>query len=79
MKPKNSASIFDGVIEDITPSEFMCGIGQCPSVFRKEDGNLLIIGAMVNRSLFSNKITNRIGDHEEIIEVPYDLLKGLGA
>ncbi len=64
-------------IEDITPVEFFCGVGACPSVFRTDQDTLLLVGRALSLSEIQQLIPGRISSHEGVVEVPIGLVKAL--
>ncbi len=36
-------------MKDITPKEYRCGLGQCPAVYRLDDGRIAVRGLRVWR------------------------------
>ena len=53
-------------MKNITPQHLRCTFGACPSVFRMEDGNLLIIGKKPSAEL-ADEIRSRIGPGEQAV------------
>ena len=64
-------------LEDITPSKFFCGTGGCPGVYRKENGNLIIVGSMVLDQETLEQLKGRVSEGETLIEVPAGLVLDL--
>ena len=64
-------------VKEITPQEFRCGVGMCPSVFDTNDGNLLIIGKSLVDNEIPEMILKKIGENETVVKVPKNLIYGL--
>ena len=63
-------------LENITPKSMGCaGIG-CPSIYKLEDGNFIIIGKVAPKSVI-RELKNAISEGEIAIRVPSGLLKNL--
>ena len=63
-------------LEDITPSKYKCTFGHCPSVFKDEDGNIVIIGKKISQEL-SKQIAKKIGSDELAIIIDKELLSNI--
>jgi len=75
-------------IKEITPESMRCGIGPCPSVYecgvgacptiKEESNHYLVIGSKVEgEELNKLGLTEKVGDREECIRVPKELLDGI--
>jgi hypothetical protein len=62
-------------IKDVTPLAFSCIEGACHGVYETDRGTYLIIGNKVNSP--DNLLSGRIGLDETVIEVPFDLIRGI--
>ncbi len=63
-------------VTEITPDTFLCGTGNCPSVFEAENGDLYIIGKVVGDAL-PGDVKSKVGADEHAVLVPRGLIKGL--
>jgi hypothetical protein len=55
-------------MEEITPKHLRCEWGQCVSVYRMEDGKLLVIGKQPDAAL-TQEIQNKVGPDESAIVI----------
>lgn len=62
-------------ITNITPEEFYCGVGACPSVHITDRGTLIIVGSIVGTAERDKLPDLRIGVEETVVEVPIGLLR----
>lgn len=68
---KCSSALCPAVFEEVTPA---CAIGAtCPALYEQEDG-VLIIG---KRVAIPDAIKDRVGDDEDVLWVPKNLLKDI--
>lgn len=58
---------------EITPHGMRCGLGLCPSIFRDEDGNYVLIG----KETRGRVPAERVGSDETVISIPKELLADL--
>ena len=58
----------------ISGGESGCAGGQCPTVYRSEDGRVFVQGWRVADAI---RVTVRPNDQEDLVEVPAELLKTL--
>ena len=65
-----------GNVKEITPSEFFCGCGNCPSVFEAGDGTLFVIGKTVGDDI-PDVVKRKVGADEYVVRVPAGLIKDL--
>jgi hypothetical protein len=61
---------------EITPEDFYCGIGACPSIFKTNRNTYLIVGSILDEKLRS-EISHKIGEGEDAIEIPIELINDL--
>jgi hypothetical protein len=64
------------MLEDITPMHLRCEWGACPTVYRMEDGNLLIIGKDPSPQV-TEEIAEKIGPDEKAVVISPDFLSNL--
>ena len=65
-------------MEEITPPHLRCDWGQCVSVYRMEDGQLLIIGKEPSVQI-SGEIAHKVGPDEKAVVISPDYLRDLFA
>ena len=64
-------------MREITPDRYRCGfVGECPAVFRLEDGRILLIAKKADRSLL-DQIAGRIGADECAVVFEAGLLENV--
>jgi hypothetical protein len=63
-------------MEEITPKHLRCEWGQCVSVYRMEDGNLLIIGKDPSPEI-AEQIAAKVGLDEKAVVISPDFLSNL--
>jgi hypothetical protein len=69
--------MFGGLmIEEITPKHLRCPWGQCVSVYRLEDGNLLIIGKDPSPQV-AEKIAEKVASDEKAVVISPEYLSEL--
>ncbi len=61
-------------MKDVTPLAFSCWCGGCPVIYETDRGTFLIIGSKVE-SPEKSGLLDKIGQNEEIIEVPAGLIR----
>ena len=61
-------------LTELTPKYMRCCISACPSIFETVDDSYMVIGKKIKLNDLPEKIRNKIGSDETIIEVPKDLL-----
>lgn len=61
-------------IKDITPKQFSCGEGRCPSIYETDRDTILIIGKRIDSA--ENLPLAKIAPNETLIEIPVDLIRG---
>ena len=54
-----------------------CGVGMCPTVFKTDDGNLLIVGELIPDDQIPEEVREKIGTDEAVVKIPADLVKDL--
>ncbi len=65
-------------VNEITPYHFKCSLVACPSVFETDERtSLIIIGKKLNIDDVHEKVKNKIGEDETVIEVPKKLIMDL--
>ncbi len=62
-------------LTNITPKGLLCPAGGCPAVYETERETYLIIGTKVDPE--AALPPGKVGDGEEVIEVPAALIRGL--
>lgn len=63
------------VIQNLTPSNFDCGLGPaCPSVFEINEERFAIIGKKSDFAQLPSQIANKIGEDEAVVLIPKELL-----
>ena len=58
-------------LKDLTPSHLRCS--PCPAAFKAEDGDLIIIGKIVNAAFYP-ELEHRVGIDEQAVRVPAELI-----
>jgi len=64
------------MLEEITPPHLRCEWGQCVSVYRMEDGNLLIIGKDPSAQIAA-QIAGKVGPDEKAVVISAEYLSDL--
>ncbi len=67
----------DDQLKEITPETFLCANGSCPSVFETEDGRLVVIGKIIDKTMQNRLPQGKVGEDEIAIEIPAGLIKDL--
>lgn len=57
-------------MQNLTPEKYLCGWGECPAVFRSDDGKILVRGRIRTENI-------PCSNDEAIVEVPADLFENL--
>jgi hypothetical protein len=66
-------STTDFISTELTPTALRCTLGACPSVYKTQQGKLVIIGKRPSLEI-TETIKNKIGDDEWAIVIDPDLL-----
>jgi len=64
-------------VKDITPTQFSCGVGACPAVFRTDQGTFLLVGRALTSSEIARLIPGRVSVNERAVEIPEELARTL--
>ena len=64
------------MLEEITPPHLRCIMGQCVSVYRMEDGNLLIVGKEPSPKI-AGEIAHKVGPDEKAVIIGAEYLSDL--
>jgi len=69
-------SSLDFISNELTPRALRCSLGACPSVYKTQQGKLVIIGKKPSREI-TETIENKIGDDEWAIVIDPELLSDI--
>lgn len=65
--------VSDSILVELTPQSLRCSIGACPSVYKTEQGKLVVIGKRPTQEI-TESIKDKIGDDEWAIVIDPELL-----
>jgi len=65
------------IVIEKTPTELICLVGTCPSLFETDRGTYIIVGKELKLKDITQEIKNKIGEGEMCIEVPKELITKL--
>lgn len=62
---------------EITPKEHYCGLGACPSVFKNDKNEIVVVGKFCQKDDLPENIINKVGEGESAVVVPAGLIEEL--
>lgn len=57
-----------------TPKTLQCIVGTCPAIFKTDRNTYIVIGKRVSDKRISQRLIDRVGQDEIIVEFPKQLL-----
>jgi len=64
-------------LKNITPEHMMCVVGSCPAIYETDRETIVIVGTRFSPEDADILLSGQVAPHEEVIEIPRELLKEL--
>lgn len=55
----------------------MCIVGACPAIYETDRGTILLVGARLDPKDVEAFLAGKVAPHEEVIEIPKELISRL--